>query len=64
MRLHNYIRRRSQDNEVFSEYNRNSNFISDDFLSDIIPRSAIQGSQRPLLIDFIQDEIANSLTGQ
>jgi hypothetical protein len=29
--LHNYIRRRSQDDEVFSEYDRNPNFIPDDF---------------------------------
>jgi hypothetical protein len=64
MTLHNYIRRRLQDDEVFSEYDRNSNFISDDFLSDIIPRSAIQGSQWPLHIDFVRDEIANSLIEQ
>ena len=64
MTLHNYIRRRSQDDQVFSEYDRNFNFISDDFLSNIIPRSAIQGSQWPLRIDFVRDEIANSLMGQ
>jgi len=40
MTLYNYIRRQSQDDKVFSEYNRNSNFILDDFLPDIIPRSA------------------------
>jgi hypothetical protein len=64
MTLHNYIRRRSQDDEVFFEYDRNFNFISDDFLSNIIPRLAIQGSQWPLRIDFVRDEIANSLMGQ
>jgi hypothetical protein len=64
MTLYNYIRRRSQDDGVFSEYHRNFNFISDDFLSDIIPRLAIQESQWPLRIDFIRDEIANSLMGQ
>ena len=44
MALHNYIRRRSQDDAVFSEYDRNPNLISDDFLPDIVPRSAVQGS--------------------
>jgi len=64
MALHNYIRRRSQDNAVFSEYNRNSNLISDDFLPDIVTRSTVQGSLRPSRMDFVRDEIANSLMEQ
>jgi hypothetical protein len=36
MTLHNYIRRRSQDDEVFTEYDCNSNFIPDEFLPDIV----------------------------
>jgi len=64
MTLHNYIRRQSQDDKVFFEYDRNPNFIVDDFLPDIIPRSAIQGSQRLSRIDFVRDGIANSLMGQ
>jgi len=64
MALHNYIRRWSQDDEVFSEYDRNPNFIPDDFLPDIVPPSAIQRSQRPSCIDFVWDGIANSLMGQ
>jgi len=44
MALYNYIRRRSQDDAVFSEYDLNPNLISDDFLPDIVPRSAVQGS--------------------
>jgi hypothetical protein len=63
MTLYNYIRRQSQDDKVFSEYNHNPNFILDDFLPDIIPRSAIQGSQWPSRIDFVQDGIANSFDG-
>ena len=47
MTLHNYVRRRSQDDAVFSEYNRNPNLIPDDFLLDIIPHSTVQVSQRP-----------------
>jgi hypothetical protein len=64
MALHNYIRRRSQDDEVFSEYDRNPNLIPDDFLPDIVQVSAVQGSQRPSRMDFVRDGIANSLMEQ
>jgi len=64
MALHNYIRRRSQDDAIFSEYDRNPNLIPDDFLPDIVHRSAIQGSQRPSRMDFVRDGIANSLMEQ
>jgi hypothetical protein len=64
MALHNYIKRRLQDDAVFSEYNRNSNLISNDFLPDIVPRSTVQGSLRPSLMDFVRDEIVNSLMEQ
>ena len=62
--LHNYIRRSSQDDAVFSEYDYNSNLIPDDFLSDIVQASAVQGSQRPSRMDFVRDGIANSLIEQ
>jgi hypothetical protein len=52
MALHNYIRRRSQDDAVFSEYDRNPNLIPDDFLPDIVHRN------------FVRDGIANSLMEQ
>jgi hypothetical protein len=64
MALHNYIRRRSQDDAIFTEYDRNPNLIPDDFLPDIVYRSAIQGSQRPSRMNFVRDEIANSLMEQ
>jgi len=64
MALYNYIRRRSQDDAVFYEYDRNPNLIPDDFLPDIVPRSAVQGSQRPSRMDFIRDGITNSLMEQ
>jgi hypothetical protein len=44
MTLHNNIRRRSQDDEVFAEYDCNPNFISYDFLQDIVAHSDSQGS--------------------
>ena len=64
MTLHNYIRRRSQDDAVFPEYDRNPNLIHDDFLLDIVPRSAVQVSQRPSHMDFVRDGITNSLMEQ
>jgi hypothetical protein len=64
MTLHNNIRRRSQDDAVFSEYDRNPNLIPDDFLPDIVPRSAVQVSQRPSHMDFVRDGITNSLMEQ
>jgi len=64
MALHNYIRRRSQDDAVFSEYDRNPNLISDNFLHDIVPRSTVQGSHRSSRMNFVSDEIANSLMEQ
>jgi hypothetical protein len=44
MTLHNYIRRKSQEDVAFTEYDRNPNFIPDDFLTDAIPRSQSQGN--------------------
>jgi len=64
MTLHNYIRRSSQDDAVFSEYDRNPNLIPDDFLPDIVQASTVQGSQRPSCMDFVRDGIANSLMEQ
>ena len=64
MALHNYIRRSSQDDAVFSEYDHNPNLIPDDFLPDIVQASAVQGSQRPSRMDFVRDGIANSLMEQ
>jgi hypothetical protein len=45
MALHNYIRRKSQEDVAFIEYDRNPNFIPEDFLVDVVPRSQSQGNQ-------------------
>jgi len=44
MTLYNYIMRKSQENVAFTEYDRNPNFIPDDFLADVIPSSQSQGN--------------------
>ena len=61
MALHNYIRRRSQCDITFAEYDRNPNFIPEDILPDIVPRSNNQGSQTRSRIDLVRDAIASSL---
>ena len=43
MALHNYIRRRSQDDVTLIEYDRSLNFVLDDFLPNIVARSNSQG---------------------
>jgi hypothetical protein len=64
MTLHNYIRKRLQGDVAFAKYNCNSNFVPDDFLPDVVAHSDSQGSQRPSCMDFVCNEIANSLIGQ
>jgi hypothetical protein len=63
MTLHNYIRRRLQDDVAFAKYDRNSNFVPDDFLPDIVAHSDSQGSQRLSCMNFVRNVIANSLIG-
>jgi hypothetical protein len=44
MALHNYNRRKSHDNEVFAEFDHNSNFILDDILYNIVAHSRSHGN--------------------
>jgi hypothetical protein len=64
MTLHNYIRRRSHDDVVFAEFDRNPNFVPDDILPDVVARSRSHRNCSPCWMDFIRDEIANSLMEQ
>ena len=43
MTLHNYIRKMLQDDMVFAKYDCNSNFVSDNFLPDVVARSNRRG---------------------
>jgi hypothetical protein len=62
MALHNYIRRKSQEDVAFTEYDRNLHFIPDDFLADV-SRSQSQGNHRPSQMNYVRDGIADSLMG-
>ena len=61
MTLHNYIRRKSQDNIAFTEYDLNSNFIPDDFLADVVLHSQSQGNQKPSRMNYVRDGITDNL---
>ena len=64
MTLHNYIRRRSHDDVTFAEFDRNLNFVSDDNLLDVVARSGSHKNCNHCRMDFIRDEIADSLMEQ
>ena len=61
MALHNYIRRKSQEDFAFTEYDRNPNFIPDDILADVFPCPQSQGNQRSSRMNYVRDGIADSL---
>jgi hypothetical protein len=61
MTLHNYIIRRSHDDVAFTKFDRNSNFVPNDILPDVISRSRSHGNCSTCRIDFVCDEITNSL---
>jgi hypothetical protein len=58
------IRRRSLDDVAFAEFDRNLNFILDDILPDVVARLRNHEKYSPCLIDFVRDEIAQSLMEQ
>jgi hypothetical protein len=43
------------------EFDRNSNFVSDDILPDFVARSKNHGNYSLYQINFIRDEIADKL---
>jgi hypothetical protein len=63
MTLHK-IRRRSLDDVAFAEFDRNLNFISDDILPNVVAHLRNQGNCSPCRMDFVRDEIVDSLMEQ
>ena len=61
MALHNFIRRRSQHDVGFVQYDCNPNYVPDDVFPDIVARDISQGLQMPSRMDNVRDSIANSL---
>jgi hypothetical protein len=58
------IRRRSLDDVAFAEFDRNPNFIPDDILPDVVARLRNLGNCSPCRMDFVRDEIVDSLMEQ
>jgi len=55
------FRRTSYDNVTFAEFDRNSNFVSDDILPDFVARSKCHGNYSLYRMIFIRDEIVDKL---
>ena len=64
MALHNYIRRESHDDEAFEKFDHNFNFFPHDILHDVIAHSGSHGNWSFCRMDFVRDEIADSLMTQ
>jgi len=58
------IRRRSLDDVTFAEFDRNLNFVPDDILLDVVVRLRNQENCNPCRMDFVHDEIVDSLMEQ
>jgi hypothetical protein len=58
------IRRRSLDDIAFAEFDRNPNFIPDDILPDVVARLRNQEKCSSCRMNFVRDEIVDSLMEQ
>ena len=64
MTLYNYIRRKSEQDEVFTEFDHHSNFVSRDIFNDVVPHLQIYRGNKPSRMNYICDEITSNLIGQ
>ena len=58
------IRRRSLDDVIFAEFDRNSNFVLDYILPDVVARLRNHEKYSSYWIDFVRDEITHNLIEQ
>jgi len=58
------IRRRSLDDVAFAEFDRSPNFVLDDILPDVVARLRNQENCSLCRMDFVRDEIIDSLMEQ
>jgi hypothetical protein len=49
---------------IFAEFDRNFNFVSDDFLPDFVARSKNHGNCSSYPMNFVRDGIIDSLMKQ
>jgi len=64
MALHNYIRRKSEQDMTFTEFDRHSNCVPHYIFCDVIPCSQKYEGNKPLQMNYIHDGIALSLMEQ
>jgi len=64
MTLHNYIRRKSGQDVAFNEFDSHPDFVPPDTFPNVVTQLQPWGHQRASCMDYIRDDIANSLTGQ
>jgi len=55
---------RSHEGVAFAEFDRNFNFIPNDILTDFVVRSKNHGNYSPYQMNFVRDEIIDSLMKQ
>jgi hypothetical protein len=55
---------RSLDDVAFAEFDRNPNFVPDDILPDVVARLRNQENCSPCRMNFVRDEIEDSLVEQ
>jgi hypothetical protein len=58
------LRKRSVDDVAFIEFDRNFNFVPDDILPDVVARLRNQENCSPCRMDFLHNEIVDSLMEQ
>ena len=58
------LRKRSVDDVAFIEFDRNFNFVPDDILPDVVTRLRNQENCSPCRMDFLRNEIVDSLMEQ
>ncbi|KAJ6978491.1 hypothetical protein NC653_026795 [Populus alba x Populus x berolinensis] len=64
MALHNYIRRKSDQDVAFNKFDSHPDFVPPNTFPDVVSQSQTSGHQRASRMDYIRDDIANSLMGQ
>ena len=64
MALHNYIQRKSGQDVAFNKFDSHPDFVPLNTFPDVVPQSQTNGHQRASRMDYMRDDIVNSLMGQ
>jgi hypothetical protein len=64
MALHNYIRRKSGQDVAFNKFDSYPDFVPPDIFPDVVPQSQTTRHQSASRMNYIRNDIANSLMVQ